>query len=146
VVIRKHEDFCLNCIFCIWCERTNKLCGLYLSLNQVSIITYLYIRIISEVMRLYKKLKVLPRATQCFKKCCYNHLLFNIYIKFLHKLAYVVTSTRQLVYLLCLGLRRANKVKVIWRFSSFSGGGKPQVSLRGLFKDPVCCNKGCCHS
>jgi hypothetical protein len=33
-----------------------------------------------------------------------------------------------------LVLRRTNTVQVIWRLSSFTGGGIPQVSFRALFQ------------
>ena len=35
-------------------------------------------------------------------------------------------------------LLRINDVKVIWRLSSFNGGGRPQVPLRALFQARAC--------
>ena len=38
----------------------------------------------------------------------------------------------QIVY--GLGLRRINTVKVIWRLSSFTNGGRPKMPLRALLQ------------
>ena len=57
-----------------------------------------------------------------------TYLDLHNYIYFIYYCIYVLG---------CWVLRLTNTLKVIWRLSNFTGGGRPRVPLRALFQARV---------
>ena len=82
-------------------------------------------------------LRIEYRSNRCSERCCTFHYLSctdsivcNIH---LFILVWLFSRDQLLtrIFLHCI-----NTVKIIWRLSSFTGGGRPQVPLEALFQAP----------